>query len=177
MSAPSSVSFSEKVAEHYNSRPDRSRKDRNQSKILHLKNFNNWVKSVLINKFCNRNDCVLDIGGGKGGDLMKWKVANISHLVLADIAKDSVLDAQNRYEERSDMKFTAKFIVADCCQKDVLKKFLPKDFQFDLVSCQFSLHYSFENEEKARNFVENAAKNLKPGGYFIGTIPNAYCIV
>jgi mRNA (guanine-N7-)-methyltransferase len=51
------------------------------------------------------------------------------------------------------------------------------NIKFDLVSCQFSLHYSFETEEKARNFIRNASHALKPGGFFIGTIPDANWIV
>ena len=49
--------------------------------------------------------------------------------------------------------------------------------QFDLVSCQFSLHYSFETEARARHYIGNLSKRLKPGGYFVGTIPNANWIV
>lgn len=44
-------------------------------------------------------------------------------------------------------------------------------------SCQFCLHYSFESEEKARGCLDNVTARLKPGGYFIGTIPNAYWLV
>lgn len=47
-------------------------------------------------------------------------------------------------------------------------KFIPAE-GFDLVSCQFAIHYFFENKIKLRNFVRNVAKHLKPGGYFVGT--------
>ena len=40
---------------------------------------------------------------------------------------------------------------------------------FDLVSCQFAIHYFFESERKLDNFLSNVDMNLKPGGYFIGT--------
>lgn len=33
---------------------------------------------------------VLDIGAGKGGDLMKWQKGDINHLVCADIAETSL---------------------------------------------------------------------------------------
>jgi mRNA (guanine-N7-)-methyltransferase len=49
--------------------------------------------------------------------------------------------------------------------------------ELDLVSCQFSFHYCFESLPQAENMVRNAAECLRPGGYFIGTIPDAYEIV
>lgn len=46
------------------------------SKILHLKNFNNWVKATLVSHYapkpCER---VLDLACGKLGDLHKWRLA------------------------------------------------------------------------------------------------------
>lgn len=41
--------------------------------------------------------------------------------------------------------------------------------QFDILSCQFSIHYFFDRENSLDNFVWNIEKFLKPGGYFIGT--------
>ena len=40
---------------------------------------------------------------------------------------------------------------------------------FDVVSCQFAVHYFFMSEDKLDNFVYNVDKHLKEGGYFIGT--------
>ena len=48
---------------------------------------------------------------------------------------------------------------------------------FDLVSCQFAIHYAFESEETARSAVRNVARLLRPGGHFIGTTVNAYAVV
>lgn len=55
--------------------------------------------------------------------------------------------------------------------KDLYKD---KDILFDVVSCQFSFHYSFESLAQAEMMLQNACESLKPGGYFVGTIPNAY---
>lgn len=44
---------------------------------------------------------------------------------------------------------------------------------FDVVSMQFCMHYAFETEEKVRMMLLNATQYLRPGGVFIGTIPNA----
>jgi len=43
---------------------------------------------------------------------------------------------------------------------------------FDIVSCQFSIHYFFETENKLDNLIWNIDKHLKNGGYFIGTCIN-----
>ena len=43
---------------------------------------------------------------------------------------------------------------------------------FDIVSCQFSIHYFFENETTLRTFLENVSNNLREGGKFIGTCLN-----
>ena len=51
-----------------------------------MRNFNNWVKSVLIRIHLDEigpNADVLDLCCGKGGDLLKWKEGGISYLVGA----------------------------------------------------------------------------------------------
>lgn len=40
---------------------------------------------------------------------------------------------------------------------------------FDMVSCQFALHYFFESMEKLDGFIKNVSDNLLPGGLFVGT--------
>ena len=46
--------------------------------------------------------------------------------------------------------------------------------QFDIVSSQFSFHYSLESYEQTEVMLRNAAECLRPGGYFIGSTPNSY---
>lgn len=40
---------------------------------------------------------------------------------------------------------------------------------FDMVSCQFAIHYFFETEDKLKGFLANVRDNLRPGGLFITT--------
>lgn len=54
------------VQDWYNSRTNQSRQERETSKIIALKSFNNWVKAVLINSYLKPGDCVFDICCGKG---------------------------------------------------------------------------------------------------------------
>ena len=40
---------------------------------------------------------------------------------------------------------------------------------YDVVSCQFALHYFFENKHTCNAFLRNISECCKVGGYFIGT--------
>ena len=40
---------------------------------------------------------------------------------------------------------------------------------FNISSCQFALHYFFEDMVSLKGFIRNVAENTKTGGYFIGT--------
>lgn len=40
---------------------------------------------------------------------------------------------------------------------------------FDVVSCQFAVHYFFKTPETLRAFAGNVATHLRRGGYFVGT--------
>lgn len=41
--------------------------------------------------------------------------------------------------------------------------------KFDLISCMFSLHYFYENEEKLNGFIQNIVQNIKDNGKIILT--------
>ncbi|XP_042188280.1 mRNA cap guanine-N7 methyltransferase [Callorhinchus milii] len=178
-----------KVAAHYNELQECGLAARSQSRIFFLRNFNNWIKSVLIGECLekmrkNRRDIgVLDLGCGKGGDLLKWKKGGISKLVCVDIAKVSVQQCSQRY---GDMKsrghsneplYAAEFITADCTKEVLTEKYKDPENTFDVCSCQFVYHYSFETQEQADTMLRNACERLRPGGYFIGTTPDAYELV
>lgn len=175
----SSPSFSHQadIAAHYNSHIQKPLGERVNSTIIGLRNFNNWIKSVLIDQYCFPQSSILDICGGKGGDLQKYKVAKIGSYVLADHAHKSVENAVERFlDRRMNSPFPALFISADC-HLSRLSAAYDRNQWFDCVSCQFALHYSFETETRARDFLFNVSERLKPGGHFIATFPNAEILV
>lgn len=53
--------------------------------------------------------------------------------------------------------------------KGVYKNYGQGEKGFNVVSCQFSLHYFFENASMLHNFLRNVSETCKVGGYFIGT--------
>ena len=57
-----------------------------QSPIFNMRNFNNWVKSILIRSHLSQlssGATVLDLCCGKGGDMLKWKEGGIHYLICA----------------------------------------------------------------------------------------------
>lgn len=158
------------ITEHYNAKSAETLENRQLSASINVRNFNNWLKSTLITNLHLNHPTVLDICCGKGGDLPKWISAKIAKLVAVDIADQAVAEYKRRYKS-SNAKFPAVFIVADCFSEDLQSHF--KRIKFDLVSCQFALHYAFDNETRARQLFHNISINLRKGGSFICTIPNA----
>lgn len=171
-----------------------------------MRNFNNWLKSMLINEYVSkvkrskprpsdRHDdryhkdltdpdqsfTVLDIGCGKGGDLLKWSKARVDHFVGVDIAQTSVEQAEKRYQENKRKSggriFSADIFTADCTKVDLESLYGDKKMTFDIVSCQFAFHYCFESIEQADCMLKNITNRLRPGGYFVGTTTDANDIV
>jgi hypothetical protein len=51
----------------------------------------------------------------------------------------------------------------------VKRQYAKGESGFDMSSCQFAIHYMFENKNTFYNFMRNVAECTKEGGYFIGT--------
>ena len=70
-----------------------------------------------------------------------------------------------------DNLFEARY---DLTKKSKLRRFyeigsVEKGAGFDTVSCQFSIHYFFNNENNINMFLSNVSNSLKTGGKFICT--------
>ncbi|PGH14239.1 hypothetical protein AJ80_05978 [Polytolypa hystricis UAMH7299] len=212
------------VRQHYNAVPERGREWRKtESRIKGLRSFNNWVKSALIQKFSpdeeflarsgkqwadgnpaeDKKLLVIDLGCGKGGDLMKWQQAPqpVDLYVGLDPAEISVDQARERYttmlnqrgRSRRGHLFHAEFGSKDCFgewlgdvpivqQVGIDGSVGPEGSLmssrwggggFDVVVCMFTMHYAFETEQKARQMLHNVAGLLKKGGRFLGVGPNS----
>jgi mRNA (guanine-N7-)-methyltransferase len=154
------------VAGRYNALPNGGRVRRPVQK------FNNAVKRCLLSLFLPRRGMVvLDMAGGKGGDLGKFSDLGVGMLVHADLAEVSVQHAEERRVQLG-ITFPIVWVVADCFGENIVERLNPET-QFDLVSCQFALHYGFESEARLRIGLQNTSGRLKKGGHFCGTVPNA----
>ena len=159
---------------------DPGKEGRKASRIIFLRSFNNWVKASIINKYCRKlgkGVAVLELCCGKGGDLDKYFMNKIKLFVGADISRESLSNAMARLEKiknekyKDDFRTKCIFIKEDLSSPEnrFLEK-IDKKYYFDLVSCQFALHYHFQNEKRLNAFLTNVSSRLCEGGYFIGSI-------
>jgi mRNA (guanine-N7-)-methyltransferase len=187
----SSEGYAKVVATHYNLLEEKGLDERSKSRIVYMRNFHNWIKSMLINEYLtkikegkkhNAPVRVLDIGCGKGGDLLKWRKGNITHLICSDIASVSLDQCKSRYNDMKDRNsrdrnggniYTIEYIAGDCSRVRLREKYRDPSMKLDIVSCQFAFHYGFESLPQAECMIRNASECLQPGGFFIGTIPDA----
>lgn len=157
------------ITQHYNAKNDSS--NRNDSSIINIRRFNNWIKIVMFSRYVAKETVCIDLACGKGGDLGKWNQCNITSLLCIDIADNSIIHATKRLKEFGEFAQKVQLRTADCFTKKLLED-SDQCNMFDVCSMQFALHYSFETEEKARNLLQNISDGLKKDGIFMGTIPN-----
>ncbi len=175
---------------------------------LGMRNFHNlYVKKKLITSVSQKDDTLIDFAVGKGGDIPKWKSAQLKFVLGIDINKDNIINqsdgACTRYlNERKHTRnmFKGLFIPGNSAlnirdgtafynEKDKsiaaavfgsekLNSSLGKAVSmaydvarngFNISSCQFAIHYMFENNTTLHNFLRNVAECTAVNGYFVGT--------
>lgn len=155
-----------KIKEHYENIKAYKKEEREKLETIKIRMFNNFVKSVLIKEHVLPNQYVLDIGCGKGGDLLKYKAAKIFGYYGVDVSKNSIKEASERLK-KCGIKFHAEFHEGDFYNKPVVL-----ETSFDVISIQFSLHYAFSSYKSFKNTLRNISMHLKTGGVVIATIPD-----
>jgi hypothetical protein len=169
-----------------------------------MRAFHNWIKSNIIYTYChhmyksNKQQSVLDMACGKGGDNMKFYYAEVAFYVGVELFQDNLLSPVNgavsRYNQMRKKKPNFPrmyFIQGDLNSlltyedqmralsgmtsdnKKLLNKFFPSDKSrktlFDIINCQFAVHYFFESMKGWSNFKTNLNNHLRAGGYFLVT--------
>jgi SAM-dependent methyltransferase len=167
-----------------------------------MRDFHNWMKSILIYTYFHQmyekgqSQTVLDLGCGRGGDIMKFSYVKCSYYVGLDIDKEGLISAIDGFESRY-KQFKKKNNTIPpmyCAQADVgtllniedqervlgnlssgdhkiYQQYFSnepgKKVKFDRVNCSFALHYFLKNNETWNNFKTNLNNHLKHGGYFL----------
>lgn len=154
--------------------------------------FHNKVKESLYQSTVKPGDTLLELAVGRANDLHKWRKTKPSLIVGLDLSRGNLEGARQgacvRYirENAKQRLPPALFIEADMTQPlldqeskylkildrrepattEYLSKFAGLT-EFDIISCQFAMHYACETEETFRAFVGNLTRHGK--GVFFGT--------
>ena len=159
-----------------------------------MRAFNNWIKSNMILTYCKNKNSVLDIGCGRGGDLLKFIRAGIKEYVGVDIDNNGLFvindSAFHRY---TDLKSKNKnippmhFINADArglftveaqkniipnmseSNKELIKTLLSGNEKYDVINCQFTLHYYLSDKLSWSNFCKNLNNHMENNSYLLVT--------
>ena len=132
MAAPTAHGHARKVGQFYSNVRQEGIERRQTQRIIRMRNFNNFMKSILFNTYVKQGDACLDLASGKGknslmtikafnlflgGDLNKWKIQRAQHVVFVDVAAESVEQSKERYQSRHSKSFSASFHQADLTRK------------------------------------------------------------
>ena len=145
--------------------------------------------------YYDKKQTILDFAHGKGGDLLKFFHGEVEYCLCLELFQDNILNpydgAISRYSgfRKTYPNFPKMdFIQADLNtllkyddqlkalpgmttkNKDLLKKhFVNEHKYFDIINCQFAIHYFLKDEQGWSNFKQNINNNLKEDGLFLVT--------
>jgi hypothetical protein len=153
-----------------------------------VKNFNNYVKNLLIMRQKNTKS-ILDLASGRGGDINKYISAGIKNALMLEIDTNAIEELINR-----------KYTILDTeayksCNIVVLQMDLNTDYKKNIstikehfvkniyvnsdnilenktnvIFCHFALHYFLNSEKSAQNIISFVSHYLEKNGLFIVTI-------
>ena len=131
----------------------------NGTQVFCGRRFHNAIKDLMIRDFMT-GKVVLDIGPGAGGDIKKYAKHSISQLVGVNIV--NVEYAHNKRRMRFYKAPNSLYNITEIIRNDPVK-------EFDVVNCQFAMHYFFRDDELLQSFVKNVKNTLKKGGLLVAT--------
>lgn len=131
-----------------------------------IRKAHNMQKRLLIEETTPTGKCVLDVGCGFGGDLMKWKNVGITNITMCDPSEQALNEAKRR---SNDMKIKPKFFLGDI--NDCPNR------KFDIICYNFSIQYIFSSEELFHKTIKSISTKINKNGKLIGIIPDSDMIL
>jgi SAM-dependent methyltransferase len=144
--------------------------ERDNQPLAPLKKLHNLIKRELLLQFTTPDGTLLDIGCGAGGDLQKWHRAKLRKIFAFDSSESQVQRLLLRYENMC-IDFPSFPQVSAAYLPDWGTKQMVLGC-FDTISCMNALHFFLASPQELATFFLNVRNNLKPGGMFIGMVPD-----
>jgi SAM-dependent methyltransferase len=178
--------------------------------VKKLREFHNWIKSIIIYTYCGQikmngkdiRTSVLDLGCGRGGDILKWYHAKVGEYVGVDISyhdlyssTDGAISRYNEFKRKFPGFGKVQWIQADPStllevsyqenklpnmtqeNKQLIENTFGKHKKFDCISSMFAIHYLFDSVQSTDNLAMNIKNHLKVGGFLICTLFDANLVM
>eukprot|EP00668_Euglena_longa_P045704 GGOE01061383.1.p1 GENE.GGOE01061383.1~~GGOE01061383.1.p1 ORF type:complete len:283 (+),score=70.34 GGOE01061383.1:47-850(+) len=147
------------------------------AELANLKNFFQWVKSVMIKEFASTCEAVLDLCCGNASEVLVWQSCSAAVYIGADANINCLLQARRTIPPTNQLK--CSFVEADCFSMELEGKLVEVNspMDFNVVTCFFSIHLACSQEEKVRGFLHNVVAHLPVGGLFMGTVIDSNLVV
>jgi hypothetical protein len=163
--------------------------------------FHNSIKKLIIDykdDTENNNKFLLDLGTGKGGDMMKWKNTGYKNILAIDSSWEHIygpngfLERYNKIKDTELKDLSITFIWGDVSknirsgdaglnpkEKTKLKNYFKQypRLKFDKITCNFAIHYFLLSDTMWNGFIKNIKLLIIKNGLFIGTYLNANKII
>lgn len=159
---------------------------------LYMRNFHNHIKNIIIMNYC-QGKRVLDVGCGRGGDIIKFINAKTRFVVGIDVNYMDLFVlsdcAQNRYDQfLKSNKNIPEMIFIHCdfklplsiefqgkrsmTEKNIqnMQKYIESTMKYDVLNFSFSFHYFYEKTNQMKVIENNINSKLEKNGYVLLTI-------
>lgn len=144
--------------------------------LVLVRKFHNTVKSDLIGRIPT-GAIVLDIGGGRGGDLDKYAERNVRTVLFVEPDGEHIAELERRYgvgRKEGRFKFDIHVLQSiaqnSTAVRDFVKQHAPTGV--DAVCMFFSLSFFFARDGDLREMWNGIIPSLSPSGVIIGTYPD-----
>lgn len=146
--------------------------------IAAMRKYNNFVKSYLYEKYCNKIQWLLESGGGRFGDINKAIANGVKNVLIIDISPDSIQEGRERFMALTKAPKINVYSAVASFSDDLTplineinktEKTNIGPGMFDTVSCQFAIQFFMGSDEMLNAFIDNVHKYLKEDGIFMAS--------
>ena len=138
-----------------------------------IRKFNNFVKTKLIERIVKNQKWIVDIGAGRGQDLLKYINCHVENILMVDSNLNNISEIINRkYSYINKHMHTnirtlhydvTKFKPIDC--KSTLAELnLPNNAEIQTIVCNFAIHYMIWDKKSTNNLCNLFSNLLEKNG-------------
>ena len=145
-------------------------RERTTDPMIRIREFHNGVKKMCYTKANTRvkGTTLLDIAGGRGGDISKYSAIECEDVTVVDIDQKGLDECRRRFTTwKRKYPFSINTLQGDMTLPGFGKNFKK---EFPIIACHFAIHYAFSSEQDVNIFLQNVYDCLCTGGIFMVTM-------